>query len=563
MKDAKWKLINVKGFLLTACPLAILYPFLERWWNMFDPSGSHTTEQERAILRKLRVWIAALGVACLIAGIGIGAMLSGRPTVAQSDLQIARAPEALSASFVEIARRVEPAVVNIETTQAQVEISEKDEDKEDETNPLLDMFRRQPRRAPRGVGSGFIVSPKGYILTNHHVIEDATRITVGLQSGEKYRATVVGIDSETDVAVIKIEAPKDLPTVTLGDSNQAQVGDWVLAMGSPFGLDQTVTAGIISKKERESPQFNVFQRFLQTDAAINRGNSGGPLVNMRGEVIGMNSQIATSTGDYNGIGFALPANETNFVYKQIIAQGKVKRGYLGITLESVHDEFAKVYGMAEAKGAIVTFVAAEEGGQPTPAASAGILANDIIVEFEGQPVSSAQDLIQRVAGTPVGQQVKLAYLRDVNGKMERRIATVVLGERPPPRDSVEPPKLNPKGNNNPNPKGNALRLGITLAEITPQLLADRQVAGNQGLYVKEVDPNGLMAEIRVPSGAPGLAEGDTINRINRVQVNSLADFQRVLNTLKLGDPIVLNVTRLQSDGRSSRLVPLIVQFTYQ
>ena len=529
---------------------------------MFDSSGSYTTEQERVILRKLRVWIAALGVACLIAGIGIGAMLSGRPTIAQSDLQIARAPEALSASFAEIARRVEPAVVNIETTQAQLETSEKDDDKEDETsNPLLDMFRNRPRRAPRGVGSGFIVSPKGYILTNHHVIEDATRITVGLQSGESYRATVVGVDTETDVAVIKIDSPKDLPTVTLGDSNAAQVGDWVLAMGSPFGLDQTVTAGIISKKERESPYFNVFQRFLQTDAAINRGNSGGPLVNMRGEVIGMNSQIATSTGDYNGIGFALPANETNFVYKQIVSQGKVKRGYLGITLESVHDEFAKVYGLQEAKGAIVTFVANNEGGQATPAAQAGILANDIIVEFEGQPVLNAQDLIQRVAGTPVGQEVKLAFMRDVNGKLERKNVAVTLGERPPPRDYVEPPKTSSKNN---NPKGNALRLGITLGEITPQVLADRQIAGTQGLYVKDVDPNGLMAELRIPpSGAPAIAEGDTINRINRVQVNSIADFQRVLNTIKLGDPIVMNVTRLQRDSKGDRLVPLIVQFTYQ
>jgi len=528
---------------------------------MFDPSGNHTTEQERALLRKLRVWIAALAVACLVGGIGIGAMLSGRPTIAQSDVQIAHAPEALSASFAEIARRVEPAVVNIETTQAQLEVSEKDDDKDDESNPLLDMFRRTPRRAPRGVGSGFIVSPKGYILTNHHVIQDASRIRVGLQSGETYPATVVGIDTETDVAVIKIDAPKDLPTVTLGDSNAAQVGDWVLAMGSPFGLDQTVTAGIISKKERESPFFNVFQRFLQTDAAINRGNSGGPLVNMRGEVIGMNSQIATSTGDYNGIGFALPANETNFVYKQIIAQGKVKRGYLGITLESVHEEFAKVYGMPEAKGAIVTFVAPNEPGQSTPAATAGILANDIIVEFEGQPVLNAQDLIQRVASTPVGQQVKLGFLRDVNGKLERKNVTVALGERPPSREWVEPPKDSSKGT---SPKGNTLRLGVTLGEITPQVLADRQVAGTQGIYVKDVDPNGLIAEIRIPpNNLPALVEGDTINRINRVQVNSLADFQRVLNTLKLGDPIVLNITRLQPIGKGDRLVPLIVQFTYQ
>ena len=531
---------------------------------MFDPSGNHSTDQERTILRKLRVWIAALAVACLIAGIGIGAMLSGRPTIAQSDMQIARAPEALSASFAEIARRVEPDVVNIETTQAQLELSEKDEDKEDESNPLLDMFRRRPRRAPRGVGSGFIVHPKGYILTNHHVIQDAVKIRVGLQSGETYQAEVVGVDNETDVAVIKIAAPKDLPTVILGDSNSAQVGDWVLAMGSPFGLDQTVTAGIISKKERESPFFSTFQRFLQTDAAINRGNSGGPLVNMRGEVIGMNSQIATSTGDYNGIGFALPANETNFVYKQILAQGKVKRGYLGITLESVHDEYAKVYGLPEAKGAIVTFVASPEEGEKIPAVEAGIQANDIIVEFEGQPVVNAQDLIQRVASSPVGQQVKIALFRDVSGKLERKNVAVTLGERPPPREVAEAPKNSPKSNGPNGPKGNALRLGITLGEITPQVLADRQVAGTQGLYVKEVDPNGLMAEIRIPpSGAPALVEGDTINRINRVQITSLADFQRVLNTLKVGDPIVMNVTRLQRDMKGERLIPLIVQFTYQ
>jgi serine protease Do len=526
---------------------------------MFDPKNN-TTDQERMILRKLRVWIAALAIACLVGGIGIGAVLSGRRTIAQPDMQIARAPEALSASFAEIARRVEPAVVNIETTQAQPEISEKDEEKEDQSNPLLDMYRRQ-RRPTRGVGSGFIVSPKGYILTNFHVIEDAARITVGLQSGEKYRGTVVGVDSETDVAVLKIDAPRDLPTVTLGDSNAAQVGDWVLAMGSPFGLDQTVTAGIISKKERENPQFNVFQRFLQTDAAINRGNSGGPLVNMRGEVIGMNSQIATSTGDYNGIGFALPANETNFVYKQLIAQGKVKRGYLGITLESVHEEFAKVYGLAEAKGAIVMTVTPTENNQPTPAAKVGLQPSDIIVEFEGAPVANALDLIQRVASTPVGQQVTISFLRDANGKLEKKTASVALGERPPPNrgDYVQSPKIAPKDN---HPRGNALRLGVTLAELTPQLLADRSLTGVQGLFVKEIDPNGLVAEIRVPTTSlPAVIEGDVINRINRTTVSSLADFQRVLNGLKPGDPIVLNLTRKDRNG--GRLVPLIVQFTYQ
>ncbi len=530
---------------------------------MFDLSRNNTTEHERTILRKLRVWIAALAVACLVTGIGIGAMLSGRPTIAQPDMQIARAPEALSASFAEIARRVEPAVVNIETTQVQAEVSEKDVDKEDQsTNPLLDMFRPRRRAPSHGVGSGFIVSPNGHILTNYHVIEDAARIIVGLQSGEKYRGKVVGFDSETDVAVIKIEASKDLPTVTLGDSNAAQVGDWVLAMGSPFGLDQTVTAGIISKKERESPFFTPFQRFLQTDAAINRGNSGGPLVNMRGEVIGMNSQIATSTGDYNGIGFALPANETNFVYKQLVAQGKVKRGYLGITLDSVHDEFAKVYGLSETRGAIITSVTEKENGEVTPASKVGLQASDIIVEFEGAAVVNAQDLIQRVASTPVGQQVSLSFLRDMNGKLEKKTVSVVLAERPilSARESVAPAKPAPPKTG--DPRGNTLRLGVTLAELTPQLLAERRLTGVQGLFVKDIDPNGLVAELRVPpAGRQPLDEGDVINRINRTPVTSLADFQRVLSGLKAGDPIVLNVTRV--DPRTSRQIPLIVQFTYQ
>ena len=276
----------------------------------------------------------------------------------------------------------------------------------------------------------------------------------------------------------------------------------------------------------------------------------------------MNSQIATSTGDYNGIGFALPANETAFVYKQLIAQGKVKRGYLGITLESVHDEYAKVYGMAEAKGAIVTSVTPEENGKPTPAAKAGLQPNDVIVDFENAPVLNAQDLIQRVASTPVGQQVSLAYLRDVNGKLDKKTVTVALSERPPSgtREWTAPTTTAPKST---DPRGNALHLGITLAELTPQLLADRHLTGVQGLYVKDIDPNGLIAELRNASGQPMLIEGDVINRINRVPVTSLADFQRVLSGLKAGDPIVLNVTRIQRDSKGDRLFPLIVQFTYQ
>ena len=527
---------------------------------MFESLKEQTTVDERAILRKLRVWIVALAVACLATGIGLGAMLSGKPTIAQSEVQIAHAPEALSASFAEIAKRVEPAVVNIETMQMAPELEAKDEDqKEDQpsNNPLLDMFRRQPPRPSRGVGSGFIVDPKGLILTNQHVIEGATRITVGLLSGEKYRGKVIGVDKETDVAVIKIEPTHELPTVKLGDSNTAQVGDWVLAIGSPFGLDQTVTAGIISKKERETPYFNTFQRFLQTDAAINRGNSGGPLVNMRGEVIGMNSQIATSTGDYNGIGFALPASETGFVYKQIVDRGKVRRGYLGITLETVREEFTKIYGLPEAKGAIVMDVYPGTPGKPTPAATAGLQSNDVIVEFNGESIANAQELIQRVAGSAVGQAANFTYLRDADGKLEKHTVSIVLGERPPSRSSSDE-DVSPKSKDS---KASVLKLGMTLAELTPQLVTEKHLAGVRGLYLKDLDPNGVAADVRSTLGTPALQEGDVITRINRMQVSTLADFQRVLGALKPGDPVVLNVSRY--DRTQDRVVTQIVQFTYQ
>jgi hypothetical protein len=222
---------------------------------------------------------------------------------------------------------------------------------------------------------GFIVHPKGYILTNHHVIQDATKIRVGLQTGETYTAEVVGVDNETDVAVIKIAAPRDLPDRYLGDSNAAQVGDWVLAMGSPFGLDQTVTAGIISKKERESPYFSTFQRFLQTDAC-HQSRQQRWTTRQHARRSDRHEFADRDFGPVITTASASPCrqNETNFVYKQIIAQGKVKRGYLGITLESVHDEFAKVYGMSEAKGAIVAFVAYSGIWRDVPPCGCGIQA---------------------------------------------------------------------------------------------------------------------------------------------------------------------------------------------
>jgi serine protease Do len=517
---------------------------------MFE-SLNQTTDSEKMILRKLRVWIAALAAVCVLGGIGIGAILAGRNAVAQNGSPLSRAPEALSASFVEIARSVEPAVVNIDTMQT-ADLETDNEDRTDRPANPLDMFRRQQPRPTHGVGSGFIIDPKGFILTNNHVIEGATKITIGLLSGDRYRAKVIGIDRETDLAVLKIDADHELPVMKFGDSNAAEVGDWVLAIGSPFGLEQTVTAGIISKKDRDTTNSS-FQRFLQTDAAINRGNSGGPLVNMRAEAIGVNSQIATLTGDYNGIGFALPANEAKFVAEQILGRGRVQRGFLGVTLESVRAEFARIYHLPDAKGAIVADIQPERNGQPTPAAKAGLQVNDIITEFNGQAVQDSNDLIAKVAGTSVGQTVSLTVLRDVDGKLDKRTVTATLGDR---SDYLQDLDAAARDKND-SPKSNSVRLGLTLAELTPQLIADKHLDGLKGLYVKDVDPNGLAAEVRPTE----VQVGEVITRVNRIPVTTLAEFQRVVDSLKPGDAVVLNLSSYFR--REGRLTSRIVQFTYQ
>jgi serine protease Do len=527
------------------------------------PKGQ-TTEAERAILRRLRVWIAALAAACLVVGICVGAMLTKTRVAALDDTpaaasaaQLARAPEALSASFAEIARRVEPAVVNIDTVSAAPQVAGKDDDDNDgndsDNNPLLDMLRRRARRPSRGVGSGFIVDPKGIILTNYHVVEGMSGIMVKLQSGEQLRGTVIGTDDETDVAVVKVNAGRDLPSVTLGNSDDIQVGDWVLAIGSPFGLEQTVTAGIISTKERQTDPGASFRRFIQTDAAINRGNSGGPLVNMRGEVIGINSQIATSTGDYNGIGFALPANIASNVFKQLMATGKVHRGYLGVYLDSVKPEFARVYEMPKAAGAIIKDVATDKG----PAEKAGMQTNDIIVEYNGQPVADAQDLINKVASTPVGQTVQITYLREINNRLERRTASVTVGERPPRQTAYLEGEDGKKGVVPVSPKPNAPAserpsLGLTLSELTPQLANERNLKGVTGLLVKDVDQAGIAFDA-------GVQKNMVIQRVNRQPVSTIEDFERIINSLKPGDPIVMHVAAYNGDHVTQN----IVQFTFQ
>jgi serine protease Do len=285
---------------------------------------------------------------------------------------------------------------------------------------------------------------------------------------------------------------------------------------------------------------------------------------MRGEVIGINSQIATSTGDYNGIGFALPSNIASSVFKQLMTAGKVRRGYLGVFLDSVKPEFARVYEMPKASGAIIKDVADAQ----SPAAKAGIQTNDIIVEYNGQEVASAQDLINKVASTPVGQTVPVAYLREINNKLERRTTSITVGERPAPRTTAsfqdEENNAAPEGkklklapgvvdpNSKAAPKSDRPVLGLTLSELTPQIANERNLKGVRGLFVKDVDQAGLAFDA-------GVQKNMVIERVNRQSVSTIEDFERIINALKPGDPVVMHVAAYNND----HVTQTIVQFTYQ
>jgi len=512
---------------------------------------------EKLFSRSIQKSFLHLIFACLF--FAASADVSSAQTVTETPKPSAVTPEMLSASFAEVSKRVEAAVVNIDTKgKVPADITLKGE-KPDANNAddLMELYRRMmPRRPSSAVGSGFIVDRAGYILTNAHVIDDASRIIVSLQSGEEYAARIIGTDGETDLAVLKIEAGRELPFIKLGDSDRARIGDWVLAIGSPFGLAQTVTAGIISQTKRETPYASQFQKFIQTDAAINRGNSGGPLVNMDGEVVGINSQIATSTGDYNGIGFALPSNEAANVYRQIRENGKVRRGYFGVNLDSVKTEFAKVYKLPEAKGAIITHI----GDRRSAAALAGLQAGDIILEFGGTQVLSAPDLVAKIAATTPEKEVNVTYLREVGDNLERKTALVKLAERPSNSVGLEETHTSKK-----LPVSDTKKpiepFGLTLIELTPQLAAVYKVEGEKGLIIKNINQSSFIADVKNANGSDAFNEGDLIQRINRVPATDLKSFNETVSRLKKGDAVVLQVQTYNLRERS--LQRRIVQFTVQ
>ncbi len=420
----------------------------------------------------------------------------------------------LSTAIVEVAKKTIPAVAHIEVTERQ-----------EVANPLVPfendpLFRRffgipkdMPKKFKRelkGLGTGMIMDAKGHILTNNHVVGGATKIQVLLASGEQYAAKVVGTDPKTDLAVIEIPAKQGLPYVTFGDSDKIEVGTWVVAIGHPRGLDQTVTQGIISAKHRTGIMDpNTYQDYLQTDAAINPGNSGGPLLNLRGEVIGVNSAIASQSGGFEGIGFAIPCNMALYIAGQLIAHGKVERGWLGVSIQDLTPELAKSFGAEGTKGALIAEVV--KGG---PADKAGIKQGDIVISYQGKEIANASMLRNEVAIGPIGQEVKVTVFR----KGKTLEVTVTLGNL---EDAVKLLSASVKE-----------RMG---AEVRPATSKEAEKYGlqpQQGVVVEWVDPKG-------PLGKVGFEVGDMILEINGQPIESVDDFVSMISTVKPGQKIAL------------------------
>jgi len=378
-------------------------------------------------------------------------------------------------------------------------------------------FQVPREQREESLGSGVIVSPDGYILTNNHVVAGASEIKVFLSDKREFKGKVIGTDPKTDVAVVKIDATK-LPTVTLGDSSKLQVGDYTLAIGDPFGIGETVTMGIVSATGRGGLDIENYEDFIQTDAAINPGNSGGALINARGELIGINTAILSSgSGGNQGIGFAIPINMARYVMDEILKHGKVTRGYLGVVIQDVTPALAKAFGVSQVTGVLISDV--EKGG---PGAQAGLERGDVVLAMDGQSVNSANDLRLRIAQTAPGTTVHLKILR--NGK-EQEIA-VKLGELPGKAGQAAPGQ----------PSAGSLMQGVQVQTLTPDIAQQLGISSaTKGVVVSEVDPDSAAA-------AAGLQRGDVIEQVNRQPVGNVREYDRAVGQAGK-NPIVLLVNR--------------------
>jgi serine protease Do len=455
-------------------------------------------------------------------------------------------PQQLSNQFAQISKQLEPSVVNINTESTIKAVPRRRRggpdqgEGGDDQNPFDDFFDRffggqggnQGAIRERSLGSGVIVDPKGYIVTNRHVVEKADRIRVRLDGdppGVLHDARVVGADQETDLAVIKIDSDKSLPVAKLGNSDGMQVGDWVLAVGSPFGLSETVTAGIVSAKGRNIVPNRQFQSFIQTDAAINPGNSGGPLVNMAGEVIGINTAILTDTNAYAGVGFAMPSNTVITVYNQLIGPDhRVSRGSIGIEFAAQENPaIARVYGVNSGGVTISNVIAG------TPADQAGLKVGDTIVSVDGKSVKNGDELVGDIAGRKPGTKVTLGFVR--NGKKQEAGVTVT------DRAKLFSARLGEEEEGGEPAAPKASKLGLTVRAVTNEMADRLDIAAGKGVIVQDVKPGAFADDV-------GLARGDVILEINKQAVNSEDDFNRAAATLKSGQDVVFLV-RQRGAGR--------------
>lgn len=422
--------------------------------------------------------------------------------------------------FTELVEKQGPAVVNISTTQ--IVRTEGNMPNLPEGDPFYEFFKRYAPQMPReqesqSLGSGFIISADGYILTNAHVVDHADKITVRLTDKREFSAKVIGADKRTDVALIKIDA-SGLPKVTMGDPNKMKVGEWVVAIGSPFGFDSSVTAGIVSAKGRSLPQDN-FVPFIQTDVAINPGNSGGPLFNMDGQVVGINSQIYTRSGGSMGLSFSIPIDVATQVADQLRSTGKVTRGRIGVTIQELTSELAESFGLPKPNGALISSV--EKGGA---AEKAGIRVSDVILKFDGKMVTSSSDLPRIVAATKPGGTVTVELWR--KGALKQ--VNVVIAKMPD--DKIVTKESGRHAGESFEP---IARLGLQVSELTLEQRQDLEVGG--GLLIQEVKGSAARAA--------GLQRGDVVLAIGNVPVLSLNQFNQILKQVPQGRNVALLIRR--------------------